>query len=39
MKKRQKGDYGNKKEEMMMTTSKRRATSDSIMHTRSNSEV
>jgi hypothetical protein len=39
MKKRQQGDDENKKEEMMMTTLKRRANSDSIKHTRSNSEV
>jgi hypothetical protein len=39
MKKRQQGDDENKKEEMVMTTLKRRATNDSIKHTRSNSEV
>jgi hypothetical protein len=39
MKKRQKGDDENKKEEMVMTSLKRRATNDSIKHTRSNSEV
>jgi hypothetical protein len=38
MKKRQQRDE-NKKEEMVMTTLKRRATNDSIKHTRSNSEV
>jgi hypothetical protein len=39
MKNRQQGDDENKKEEMVMTTLKRRATNDSIKHTRSNSEV
>jgi hypothetical protein len=39
MKKRQQGDDENKKEEMVMTTLKRRATNDSIKHTRSNLEV
>jgi hypothetical protein len=39
IKKRQQGDDENKKEEMVMTTLKRRATNDSIKHTRSNSEV
>jgi hypothetical protein len=34
MKKRQQGDNENKKEEMVMTTLKRRATNDSIKHTR-----
>jgi hypothetical protein len=38
MKKRQQGDDENKKEEMVMTTLKRRATNESIKHTRSNSE-
>jgi hypothetical protein len=37
--KRQQGDDENKKEEMVMTTFKRRATNDSIKHTRLNSEV
>jgi hypothetical protein len=37
--KRQQEDDENKKEEMVMTTLKRRATNDSIKHTRSNSEV
>jgi hypothetical protein len=39
MKKRHQGDDENKKEEMVMTTLKRRATNDSIKHTRLNSEV
>jgi hypothetical protein len=39
MKKRQQGDNENKKEEMVMTTLNRRATNDSIKHTRLNSEV
>jgi hypothetical protein len=39
MKKGQQGDDENKKEEMTMTTLKRRATNESIKHTRSNSEV
>jgi hypothetical protein len=39
MKKRQQGDDENKKEEMVMTTLKKRVTSDSIKHTRLNSEV
>jgi hypothetical protein len=39
MKKRQKEGDENKKEEMVMTTLKRRATNDSIKHTRSNSKV
>jgi hypothetical protein len=39
IKKRQQGDDGNKKEEMVMTTLKRRASNDSIKHTRSNSKV
>jgi hypothetical protein len=39
MKKRQQEDDENKKEEMVMTTLKRRATNDSIKHTRLNSEV
>jgi hypothetical protein len=39
IKNRQQGDDENKKEEMVMTTLKRRATNDSIKHTRSNSEV
>jgi hypothetical protein len=38
MKKRHQGDDENKKEEMVMTTLKRRATNESIKHTRSNSE-
>jgi hypothetical protein len=38
-KKSQQGDDENNKEEMVMTTLKRRATNDSIKHTRSNSEV
>jgi hypothetical protein len=39
MKKRQQGDDENKKEEMVMATLKRRATNDSIKHTRLNSEI
>jgi hypothetical protein len=39
MKKIQQGDDEKKKEEMVMTTLKRRATNDSIKHTRLNSEV
>jgi hypothetical protein len=39
MKKRQQGDDENKKEEMVLTTLKRRATNESIKHTRSNSDV
>jgi hypothetical protein len=39
MKKRQQGDDENKKVEMVLTTLKRRATSDSIKHTRTDSEV
>jgi hypothetical protein len=39
MKKRQQGVDENKKKEMVMTTLKRRATNDSIKHTRSHSEV
>jgi hypothetical protein len=39
MKKIQQGDDENKKEEMVMTTLKRRATNDSIKHTRLYSEV
>jgi hypothetical protein len=39
MKKRQQGDDENKKEVMAMTALKRRATNDSIKHTRLNSEV
>jgi hypothetical protein len=39
MKKIQQGDDKNKKEEMVMTTLKRRATNESIKHTRSNSEI
>jgi hypothetical protein len=39
MTKRHLGYDENKKDEMVMTTLKRRATNDSIKHTRSNSKV
>jgi hypothetical protein len=39
MKKRKQRDNENKKEETVMKTLKRRATNDSIKHTRSNLEV
>jgi hypothetical protein len=39
MKKKQQVDDENKKEEMVMTTLTKRATNDSIKHTRLNSEV